>query len=141
TTGSIMGMSRKIKEVHPNAQIVAVDAKGSVIFGDKPINRELPGIGASRVPEILNRSEINQVIHVDDYQSALGCRKLIDYEGIFAGGSTGSIIAAIEQLITSIEEGATIVTILPDRGDRYLDLVYSDTWLEKMKSRQGVKSE
>lgn len=131
TTGSIMGMSRKIKEVHPNAQIVAVDAKGSVIFGDKPINRELPGIGASRVPEILNRSEINQVIHVDDYQSALGCRKLIDYEGIFAGGSTGSIIAAIEQLITSIEEGATIVTILPDRGDRYLDLVYSDTWLEK----------
>lgn len=141
TTGSIMGMSRKIKEVHPNVQIVAVDAKGSVIFGDKPINRELPGIGASRVPEILNRSEINQVIHVDDYQSALGCRKLIDYEGIFAGGSTGSIIVAIEQLITSIEEGATIVTILPDRGDRYLDLVYSDTWLEKMKSRQGVKSE
>ena len=67
----------------------------------------------------MNRSEINQVIHVDDYQSALGCRKLIDYEGIFAGGSTGSIIAAIEQLITSIEEGATIVTILPDRGDRY----------------------
>ncbi|CDR62553.1 2,3-diaminopropionate biosynthesis protein SbnA [Staphylococcus schweitzeri] len=141
TTGSIMGMSRKIKEVHPNAQIVAVDAKGSVIFGDKPINRELPGIGASRVPEILNRSEINQVIHVDDYQSALGCRKLIAYEGIFAGGSTGSIIAAIEQLITTIEEGATIVTILPDRGDRYLDLVYSDTWLEKIKSRQGVKSE
>ncbi len=40
------------------------------------------GIGASRVPEISNRSEINQVIHVDDYQSALGCRKLIDYDDI-----------------------------------------------------------
>ncbi|MDN8740512.1 pyridoxal-phosphate dependent enzyme, partial [Staphylococcus aureus] len=48
TTGSIMGRSRKIKEVHPNAQIVAVEANGSVSFGDKPINRELPGIGASR---------------------------------------------------------------------------------------------
>ena len=46
-----MGMSRKIKEVHPNAQIVAVDAKGSVIFGDKPINRELPGIGAVVYPK------------------------------------------------------------------------------------------
>ena len=59
----------------------------------------------------------------------LGCRKLIDYEGIFAGGSTGSIIAAIEQLITSRK--VQQLSLLPDRGDRYLDLVYSDTWLEK----------
>ncbi|MDN8935052.1 2,3-diaminopropionate biosynthesis protein SbnA, partial [Staphylococcus aureus] len=73
-TGSIMGMSRKIKEVHANAHFVAVDAKGSVIFGDKTINRELPGICPSSVPEILNRTEINQLIHVDDYQSALVCR-------------------------------------------------------------------
>ena len=116
--------------MHPNAQIVAVDAKGSVILVTNLLIENYL-VSALVVPEILNRSEINQVIHVDDYQSALGCRKLIDYEGIFAGGSTGSIIAAIEQLITSIEEGATIVTILPDRGDRYLDLVYSDTWLEK----------
>ncbi len=48
-----MGMSRKIKEVHPNAQeLLLFMRKRSVIFGDKPINRELPGIGASRVPEI-----------------------------------------------------------------------------------------
>ena len=89
TTGSIMGMSRKIKDLHQTHKLLLLMRKGPVIFGDKPINRELPGIGASRVPEILNRSEINQVIHVDGYQSALGCRKLIDYEGIFAGGSTG----------------------------------------------------
>ncbi|MEJ7523000.1 pyridoxal-phosphate dependent enzyme, partial [Staphylococcus saprophyticus] len=65
TTGSIMGMSRKIKESHPNAQIIAVDAKGSIIFGDTPCDRELPGIGASRVPEILNAAEIDDVIHID----------------------------------------------------------------------------
>lgn len=136
TTGSIMGMSRKIKEHHPNAQIVAVDAKGSIIFGDTPCDRELPGIGASRVPEILNAAEIDDVIHIDDYQSALGCHQLVDQEGIFAGGSTGAIISAIQQLTQKVEPGATIVTILPDRGDRYLDLVYSEKWFEQLKNKQ-----
>ncbi|WMZ85681.1 pyridoxal-phosphate dependent enzyme [Staphylococcus pseudintermedius] len=136
TTGSIMGMSRKIKEHHPNAQIVAVDAKGSIIFGDTPCNRELPGIGASRVPEILNAAEIDDVIHIDDYRSALGCHQLVDQEGIFAGGSTGAIISAIQQLTQKVEPGATIVTILPDRGDRYLDLVYSEKWFEQLKNKQ-----
>lgn len=132
TTGSIMGMSRKIKEHHPNAQIVAVDAKGSVIFGDTPKNRELPGIGASRIPEILNKTEIDEVIHIDDYQSAKGCHELVAEEGIFAGGSAGAIVAAIQQLIETIEPNQTIVTILPDRGDRYLDLVYSEAWVQQL---------
>ena len=140
TTGSIMGMSRKIKEHHPQAQIIAVDAKGSVIFGDTPTNRELPGIGASRVPEILNKQEIDQVVHVDDYQSTLGCKRLVDKEGIFAGGSTGSIIAAIAEIIDSIDHNKTIVTILPDRGDRYLDLVYSDDWFNHIKESRGALS-
>lgn len=133
-----MGMSRKIKEHHPQAQIIAVDAKGSVIFGDTPTNRELPGIGASRVPEILNKQEIDQVVHVDDYQSTLGCKRLVDEEGIFAGGSTGSIIAAIAEIIDSIDHNKTIVTILPDRGDRYLDLVYSDDWFNHIKESKGA---
>ncbi|MGT2341235.1 hypothetical protein ACVPOQ_08810 [Staphylococcus aureus] len=69
----------------------------------------------------------------------MGRRKLIDYEGnTSAVGSTGSIIAAIEQLITSIEEGATIVTILPDRGDRYLDLVIQIAWLEKVTKADAI---
>ncbi|WP_449457852.1 pyridoxal-phosphate dependent enzyme, partial [Streptococcus suis] len=119
TTGSIMGMSRKIKEHHPNAQIVAVDAKGSIIFGDTPCNRELPGIGASRVPEILNAAEIDDVIHIVDYRYALECHQLVDQEGIFEGGSTGDIISAIQQLTQKVGPGATIVPILPARGDRY----------------------
>ncbi|NJH99053.1 2,3-diaminopropionate biosynthesis protein SbnA [Staphylococcus hyicus] len=132
TTGSIMGMGRKIKAHHPNAKIIAVDAKGSVIFGDTPKNRELPGIGASRIPEILNKTEIDDVIHIDDYQSTKGCHELVEKEGIFAGGSTGAIVAAIQQLIQNIDKDQTIVTILPDRGERYLDLVYSDTWVQRL---------
>ncbi|ARJ51178.1 2,3-diaminopropionate biosynthesis protein SbnA [Staphylococcus lutrae] len=132
TTGSIMGISRKIKAHHPHAKVIAVDAKGSIIFGDTPCDRALPGIGASRVPEILDATEIDEVIHMSDYQSVVGCRRLLDEEGIFAGGSTGAIISAIQQLTEHVTPGATIVTILPDRGDRYLDLVYSEDWIAQL---------
>lgn len=132
TSGSIMGISRKLREHFPNLKVIAVDAVGSIIFNSPAANRELPGIGASRVPEILNTAEIDDVIHVNDYESALGCRMLLEKEGIFAGGSSGSIIAALSKLIPSLASGSRVVTLFPDRGDRYLDLVYDDEWLEKV---------
>ncbi|OCA85362.1 2,3-diaminopropionate biosynthesis protein SbnA [Bacillus wudalianchiensis] len=134
TSGSIMGISRKLRERFPNMKVLAVDAVGSIIFNSPPANRELPGIGASRVPEILNKAEIDEVIHVNDYESALGCRRLLETEGIFAGGSSGSIIAALQKMIPSLPSGSRVVTIFPDRGDRYLDLVYDDEWLGKLPS-------
>lgn len=134
TSGSIMGISRKLRERFPNMKVVAVDAVGSIIFNSPPANRELPGIGASRVPEILNKAEIDEVIHVNDYESALGCRRLLETEGIFAGGSSGSIVAALHKMLPSLPPGSRVVTIFPDRGDRYLDLVYDDEWLAKLTS-------
>jgi 2,3-diaminopropionate biosynthesis protein SbnA len=134
TSGSIMGISRKLRERFLNMKVIAVDAVGSIIFSSPAANRELPGIGASRVPELLNKEEIDDVVHVNDYESALGCRRLLETEGIFAGGSSGSIIAALHKLLPSLPNGSRIVTIFPDRGDRYLDLVYDDEWLVKLTS-------
>jgi cysteine synthase A len=106
-----------------------------VLFGAPPRPRELPGIGASRVPELLQRSEIDQVIHIDDYESAIACRELVHREGIFAGGSSGSAIAAIQRLCAgNKQKPQRILTILPDRGDRYLDTVYDDDWLTRVKA-------
>lgn len=134
TTGSIMGISRRLRERFPKLKVIAVDAVGSIIFNAPPANREIPGIGASRVPEILNRDEIDDVIYVNDYESAIGCRKLLQTEGIFAGGSSGSVVAAIEKLIPHLHH-TKLVTIFPDRGDRYLDLVYNDEWLSRLKKK------
>jgi N-(2-amino-2-carboxyethyl)-L-glutamate synthase len=134
TSGSIMGISRKLRERYPDMKVIAVDAVGSIIFNSPLANRELPGIGASRVPEILNKDEIDDVIHVNDYESALGCRRLLETEGIFAGGSSGSIIAALHKLLPSLPNGSRVVTLFPDRGERYLDLVYDDEWLKKLTS-------
>ncbi|MBH5320097.1 2,3-diaminopropionate biosynthesis protein SbnA [Paenibacillus sp. GSMTC-2017] len=139
TSGSIMGTSRRMKEKFPNLQVVAVDALGSIIFDGPPASRDLPGIGASRVPEILNRNEIDRVIHVNDRDSADGCRDLLMYEGIFAGGSSGSVVSAIKTLLPQLprplDRPLRIVVLLPDRGDRYMDLVYDDDWYATIASK------
>lgn len=133
TSGTLHGIARRLREAWPNLKVVAVDAAGSVLFGAPPCPRELPGIGASRVPELLRREEIGEVIHVDDYESAVACRELVNHEGIFAGGSSGSVIAAIQRLCAHLNNAARILTILPDRGERYLDTVYNDEWLSRMR--------
>lgn len=129
TSGSIQGVARRLREVHPHLRVTAVDAVGSVIFGGRPGRRRLPGFGASRVPELLRREEIDDVISVHDIDSALGCRRLADTEGILAGGSAGAVITAVGQVLERTGAAGRIVTLLPDRGDRYLDTIYDDRWL------------
>ncbi|MFF5989904.1 2,3-diaminopropionate biosynthesis protein SbnA [Prauserella flavalba] len=136
TTGSILGCSRRLRERFPGLRVVAVDAVGSVIFGGAPGRREIPGIGSSRVPELCSPGEIDQVVHIDDVDAAHGCRELLATEGIFAGGSTGSVVAAIRRTLPSLPRPCRVVAIFPDRGDRYLDLVYDDEWLAAAESRR-----
>ncbi|MDQ4021081.1 MAG: 2,3-diaminopropionate biosynthesis protein SbnA [Actinomycetota bacterium] len=135
TTGSILGCSRRLRERFPEVQVIAVDAAGSIIFGRPPGPREIPGIGASRVPELLRPEEIDEVVHVDDLEAAHACRTLLATEGIFAGGSTGSVVAAITRTMPDLRRPCRIITIFPDRGDRYLDLVYDDDWLAGLPAR------
>jgi N-(2-amino-2-carboxyethyl)-L-glutamate synthase len=137
TTGSILGCSRRLRERFPDVRLVAVDAVGSVIFGGQPGPRELPGIGSSRVPELCRPEEIDDVVYVDDVDAALGCRELLVAEGIFAGGSSGAVVAAIRRTLPALERPCRIVAIFADRGDRYLDLVYDDDWLASARARRG----
>ena len=132
TTGTILGVSRRLREVFPGLRVVAVDAVGSIIFGGEPGIRKIPGLGANRVPELLSPGEIDEVVQITDREAAMGCRKLAATEGILAGGSSGAVVAAIERIRPEIAEGANILAILPDRGDRYLDLVYDDAWVDAL---------
>lgn len=134
TTGSILGFARKIREYHPHVKVIAVDAVGSVIFGTPAGAREIPGIGASRVPELLRRDEIDEVVHVDDLDSVDGCYELLRCEGIFAGGSSGSIMAAIRRLLPRMKSPANVATIFPDRGDRYMDSIYDEAWVARVRA-------
>jgi cysteine synthase A len=126
--GTILGLGRRLRCVFPAIRVIAVDAVGSVIFGDRPAVRRIPGLGASRVPELFSASEVDDVVHVRDADAALGCRDLVSHEGILAGGSSGAVVSAISRLIPRLPRPYRILTVLPDRGERYLETVYDDAW-------------
>src|SRR5512145_1909403 len=132
TTGTIMGTARRLRRQFPRLHVIAVDAVGSLIFGGPSSSRHIPGIGSSRVPELLCSEEIDQVVYVDDLETVEGCRRLMLQESIFAGGSSGSVIAAITKLLPMLPRPYRIVTILPDRGERYLETVYNDEWIAQL---------
>jgi len=136
TTGTILGVSRRLRQAFPHLRVIAVDAVGSVIFGAPSGPREIPGIGASRAPELSREVEVDEVIHVGDRESVQGCRDLVNYEGIFAGGSSGSVIAAIQKLLPTLPPSYRIITLLPDRGECYLNLVYNDDWVARLHSKE-----
>jgi N-(2-amino-2-carboxyethyl)-L-glutamate synthase len=66
TTGTILGLARRLRDTFPDLRVVAVDAEGSVIFGALPGPRHLPGLGAGRLPELLAPEEIDEVVYVSD---------------------------------------------------------------------------
>jgi cysteine synthase A len=134
TTATLLGASRRLRDAWPDVHVVAVDAAGSVIFGGPSGRRDLPGIGSSRRPELLVDEEVDEVIYVDDYEAARGCRELLRGEGILAGGSSGAVIAAVQRIVPTLPRDARVVTILPDRGERYMDMVYDDDWVAEHRS-------
>jgi cysteine synthase A len=131
TCGTLRGCSEFIRKHNLPTKIIAVDAIGSVIFDGQPAKRLIPGHGAAVKPSLYQPGLAHRVVHLTDCECIIGCRALARREAILVGGSSGAIIMAINRLRSSIPEGATCVAILPDRGERYLDTIYSDSWVEE----------
>lgn len=131
TCGTIRGCADYIVAHGLRTRTVAVDALGSRIFTYTPAQRSIPGLGAGVRPDHLDLDLVDETVHVDDLDCVRGCRLLLEREAVLAGGSSGGVIAAVERLRGCIPAGAVCVAILPDRGDRYLDTVYCDEWVEQ----------
>lgn len=130
TTGTLRGCADYARRHRLGTTIIAVDAVGSCLFEDpQPVQRLIPGHGASIRPKLCDPSKADQVIHVTDLDCVTGCRRLIMREAILAGGSSGATVAALQKLSGTIRPGATCVLIFPDGGERYLDSIYSDSWV------------
>lgn len=113
TTGTIMGVSRYLKEQNPDIQIVGTQpTEGSQIPG---IRRWSPEF----MPRIYEPERVDRLIDVSTEESVTMTRRLCSEEGIFAGMSSGGALQASLKLASELDEG-TIVTIVCDRGDRYL---------------------
>lgn len=131
TCGTLRGCHSYIRKRGLRTKIIAVDAVGSVIFGGARAKRLVPGHGAALRPQLYQPGLADRCIHISDLECVVGCRRLVRTEAILAGGSSGAVLSALEQVKGEIAPGSTCVLILPDRGERYLDTIYSDDWVSK----------
>jgi cysteine synthase A len=131
TCGTLRGCVDFVRGHGLMTKVFAVDAVGSVIFGGPKQKRLIPGHGAAMLPELFRPDLADGYIHVTDPECVRGCRNLLRHEAILAGGSSGAIISAVERVKHRLAPGSNCVVILPDRGERYLDTIYSDEWVRQ----------
>ena len=122
TGGTITGTGRFLKERSPGVQIVGVEpASSPVLTKGKSGPHGIQGIGAGFVPQVLDRSVVDQVIAVTEEDAYAMGRMLGKTEGVLAGISSGAALWAAAELAKLPEyTGKLIVVLLPDGGDRYL---------------------
>jgi 2,3-diaminopropionate biosynthesis protein SbnA len=131
TCGTIKGCLDYLLDHGYPTRVIAVDALGSQIFSNARIARQIPGLGSGICPTLTPTEGVNKVLHVSATDCVVGCRRLARFEAILAGGSSGGVISAIDRMSKEIPEGSTVVALLPDRGERYLDTIYSDEWVQR----------
>ncbi len=130
SAGTIAGVSRRLKERYPNIRVIAVDTEGSVIFGGPPRKRHIPGIGSSIVPPLLSHATIDDVVLVPERETVQACRELLTDHGLFVGGSSGTVFAAIKRYAPRMvaSKRPTVLFLCADRGAPYLDTVFDSSW-------------
>ncbi|MDX1966247.1 MAG: cysteine synthase A [Planctomycetaceae bacterium] len=123
TGGTITGVTRYLKREknHPLKTVAVEPAASPVLSGGAPGKHKIQGIGAGFVPDVLDRSLIDEIVTVTDEESFDIAKRLSREEGITCGISCGAAMAAALKVAARPEaEGKTIVVVLPDSGERYL---------------------
>jgi cysteine synthase A len=126
TGGTISGVGQVLKERRPEALVIAVEPAASAVLAGEPAGpHRIQGIGAGFVPEILDRSVIDEVVGVSDEDALQTARAMAAQEGILAGISAGAAVhAALEVANRPEMSGKRVVTIVPDSGERYMSLPF-----------------
>ena len=131
TTGTLAGVSERLHQEFPKIKVVAVEPVGSVTFGGAPRKRNIPGIGTSVRPKLADLANPDMVVAVNEEKTVEACLSFVRDYHLLVGGSTGTVLAAIQQLAPEFARGDTIVAISPDLGEKYLDTIYDAAWVEE----------
>ncbi|MCH2135475.1 MAG: pyridoxal-phosphate dependent enzyme [Phycisphaerales bacterium] len=134
--GTITGAGRYLKAHNPNINIVLADPTGSILAPLVNDGREVEpgtwlveGIGEDFVPPITDLSVVDEAIEVSDRDAFLAARDLLRTEGILAGSSTGTLLAAALTWCRRQTEPKTVVTFVCDHGAKYLSKMFNDFWM------------
>lgn len=136
--GTLVGVSRKIKEVFSNVKVIAVDMEGSAIFGSPKKKRNIPGLGSSIVPSVIQNACIDEVMHISEQETVAGSKELLTKHLIFAGGSSGTVYTAVKKYFQhkTFEVKPNVLFICPDGGWPYINTIYSDDWVASIINRR-----
>jgi cysteine synthase A len=122
TGGTLTGVGQVLRQLKPEIKMVAVEPQESPLLATGQAGpHKIQGIGANFVPDVLDRSQIDEIIHISSEQAMAAARELLRTEGLLKGISGGAAAEAA-RIVAAREEnrGKTIVTVLPDTGERYL---------------------
>jgi cystathionine beta-synthase len=141
TGGTISGVGKFLKEKNPNIKILGVDAIGSVLkkyhetgeFDTGEIKPyKIEGLGKTLIPTATDFDVIDVYEKVSDRDSAFAAREIVKKEGMFCGYTSGAVIQATRQYaaMDMFDNESIVVVIFPDHGSRYMNKIYSDSWMQ-----------
>lgn len=131
TGGTISGTGRYLKDQNPHIKIIGADPPGSVYSGDTPKPYKIEGIGMDVFPKNYDPHVVDEFIRIDDRTSFYWARRLAREEGILAGGSAGTALAAAITYARRLTPDDVVVVLLPDTGRGYLSKQYNDVWMRE----------
>jgi cystathionine beta-synthase len=136
TGGTLTGFSRFFERVSPKTEIVLADPAGSIL-ADQVITGKpgklgswlVEGIGEDFVPPICDLSRVKKAYSIPDAEAFQACRTLLAREGILAGSSTGTLLAAALRYCREQKSEKRVVSLVCDSGNKYLSKIYNDYWM------------
>jgi cystathionine beta-synthase len=132
TGGTITGVARAVKKLAPHVRVIGVDPEGSILAGPGEIRTyKVEGIGYDFIPEVLDRSLVDEWVKSNDRDSFRVARQLIRQEGLLVGGSSGAAVWAAMKIGRTMKPGQRLVVILPDSVRNYMTKFVDDAWMRQ----------
>ncbi len=138
TGGTITGTAKYLKEKNPDIEIIGVDPIGSIYYDyfktgkiTEAHSYLVEGFGEDIIPSTMDFEFVDDVVRVSDLECFQWTRRLVREEGVFAGGSSGGVMAGAIKYAEGLDDAKTVVALICDSGARYMSKIFDDDWMRE----------